>query len=209
MRMLACLTPRDSGELTVLGLDPSRSARQLKRRLGVVAQDVNLDLELSVRENLVVYGRYFGRSRAEAAAAAERLLSFVELTDRATAPVMQLSGGMKRRLQIARALVNDPDVVLLDEPTTGLDPQARRLLWDRLRTLRARGCAVVVSTHYMDEAENLCDRLVIMDHGRVVAEGRPSDLVRDTPGATNLEDVFLAFTGRTLADDESEISGVV
>ena len=187
MRMLACLSHRDAGRLEVLGLDPDRAARQVKRRLGVVGQDQNLDLELTVRENLLVYARYFDIRRRDALARADELLRFVQLTERAGDRVDRLSGGMRRRLQIARALVNEPEVVLLDEPTTGLDPQARHLVWERLRALRARGATLVLTTHYMDEAAQLCDRLVVMDHGRIVREGAPRDLVAAEVGREVLE----------------------
>ena len=175
------------GALEVLGTDPDRDPRTLKARLGVVPQEVNLDLELSVIENMVVYGRYFGMRAADARSRAAGLLDFVGLGDRAGDTVVRLSGGMQRRLQIARALINDPAMILLDEPTTGLDPQARRLVWDRLRDLRAAGTSVVLTTHYMDEAERLCDRLVIIDHGRVIREGSPAALVRAEVGEEVLE----------------------
>jgi lipooligosaccharide transport system ATP-binding protein len=187
MRMLSCLSPRDAGDLEVLGLDPERSPRELKRMLGVVAQDTTLDLELSVRENLLVYARYFDLPRATARARADELLGLMALADRADAPVEQLSGGMKRRLQIGRALINAPRLVLLDEPTTGLDPQARHAVWERLRVLRDGGATLVLTTHYMDEAAQLCDRLVIMDHGRIVRDGRPADLVSEEVGREVLE----------------------
>jgi lipooligosaccharide transport system ATP-binding protein len=187
MRMLACLSSRDAGTLEVLGMDPDVQPRELKARLGVVPQEVNLDLELTVRENMLVYARYFGMPRDGAHDRAMELLQFVDLHERADDTVVRLSGGMQRRLQIARALINDPEMVLLDEPTTGLDPQARRLVWERLRDLRARGTSVVVTTHYMDEAERLCDRLVVIDHGVVVRQGAPAQLVRDEVGAEVLE----------------------
>jgi lipooligosaccharide transport system ATP-binding protein len=187
MRMLSCLAPRDAGELTVLGLDPERAPRELKRRLGVVAQETTLDLELTVRENLLVYARYFDVRRAEARRRADELLELMALADRADDAVDRLSGGMRRRLQIARALVNHPRVVLLDEPTTGLDPQARHAVWERLRLLRAGGATLVLTTHYMDEAAQLCDRLVIMDHGRIAREGAPADLVAREAGREVLE----------------------
>jgi lipooligosaccharide transport system ATP-binding protein len=187
MRMLACMSPRDGGELSVLGMDPERRPREIKRRLGVVAQDVNLDLELTVRENLLVYARYFDLPRAEAAARAEELLAFVGLSERAEDAVDKLSGGMRRRLQIARALVNRPRMVLLDEPTTGLDPQARHVVWERLRALKRQGAALVLTTHYMDEAAQLCDRIVIMDGGRIVREGTPAGLVAEEVGREVLE----------------------
>jgi len=178
MRMIACVSPRTDGDLRVLGLDPEVAGPRIRARLGVVPQQDNLDVELTVRENLVVYGRYFGLSRPAARRKAAELLEFAQLTDRAGDKVDSLSGGMKRRLTIARSLVNDPELLLLDEPTTGLDPQARHLLWDRLFRLKAQGTTLIVTTHYMDEAEQLCDRLVVMDHGRIAAEGSPADLIR-------------------------------
>ncbi|EHK89386.1 multidrug ABC transporter ATPase [Saccharomonospora azurea SZMC 14600] len=177
MRMIASTSPRSEGHLSVLGMDPDREGPRIRARLGVVPQQDNLDLELTVRQNLQVYGRYFGLSRATARAKAEELLDFAQLTDRADAEVESLSGGMKRRLTIARSLVNDPDVLLLDEPTTGLDPQARHLLWDKLFRLKSQGVTLLITTHYMDEAEQLCDRLVVMDGGRIVAEGSPAELI--------------------------------
>lgn len=177
MRMIGCVSPRSSGELQVLGMDPDVDGPRIRARLGVVPQQDNLDVELSVRENLHVYGRYFGLPRAAVRAKAAELLDFVQLGDRADAPVEQLSGGMKRRLTIARSLVNDPDLMLLDEPTTGLDPQARHLLWDRLFQLKQQGVTLILTTHYMDEAEQLCDRLVVMDDGLIVAEGSPRELI--------------------------------
>jgi lipooligosaccharide transport system ATP-binding protein len=187
MRMLACLSPRDAGELRVLGIDPGEQPRELKRRLGVVAQDTTLDLELTVRENLLVYARYFDIPRAEAGRRASELLGLMALTDRAGDGVDRLSGGMRRRLQIARALINRPSLILLDEPTTGLDPQARHAVWERLRALRGAGATLVLTTHYMDEAAQLCDRLVIMDAGRIVRAGRPGDLVAREVGREVLE----------------------
>jgi lipooligosaccharide transport system ATP-binding protein len=177
MRMIGCVSPVTSGELRVLGMDPATQGREIKGRLGVCPQEDTLDLELTVRENLVLYARYFGISRPAARQRADELLDFVQLTERADDKVEPLSGGMKRRLTIARSLVNDPEVLLLDEPTTGLDPQARHVVWDRLYRLKQRGVTLVLTTHYMDEAEQLCDRLVIMDRGRIVAEGSPRDLI--------------------------------
>jgi lipooligosaccharide transport system ATP-binding protein len=153
------------------------SGPRIRARLGVVPQEDNLDVELTVRQNLHIYGRYFGLSRAHVRRKAEELMEFAQLTDRADKPVDSLSGGMKRRLTIARSLVNDPELLLLDEPTTGLDPQARHLLWDRLFRLKAQGTTLIVTTHYMDEAEQLCDRLVVMDSGRIAAEGSPAELI--------------------------------
>jgi lipooligosaccharide transport system ATP-binding protein len=177
MRMIGCVSPVTSGTLQVLGMDPATDGAAIKSRLGVVPQQDTLDMELSVRENLVIYGRYFDLSRAEARRRADGLLDFVQLLDRADSQVEPLSGGMKRRLTIARSLINEPDLLLLDEPTTGLDPQARHLLWDRLYRLKQRGVTLVLTTHYMDEAEQLCDRLVVMDKARIVAEGSPRELI--------------------------------
>ena len=178
MRMIGAVSPATDGELRILGLDPAVDGPRIRARLGVVPQTDNLDLELTVLENLLVYGRYFGLPRATVRERAGELLDFVQLIDRAGDKVDTLSGGMKRRLTIARALINDPDVVLLDEPTTGLDPQARHVLWDRLYRLKQRGVTLVLTTHYMDEAEQLCDRLVVMDKGRIAAEGSPAELIR-------------------------------
>jgi lipooligosaccharide transport system ATP-binding protein len=177
MRMIACVSPRTSGDLQVLGLDPERDGPAVRARIGVVPQLDNLDTELTVRQNLQMYGRYFGLSRAAARAKAAELLEFAQLTERAEDEVDPLSGGMKRRLTIARALVNEPELLLLDEPTTGLDPQARHLLWDRLYRLKREGVTQIITTHYMDEAEQLCDRLVVMDGGVIVAEGGPQELI--------------------------------
>ncbi|HEV3356712.1 MAG TPA: ATP-binding cassette domain-containing protein [Pseudonocardiaceae bacterium] len=177
MRMIACVSPRTGGDLRVLGMEPDTQGPQIRARIGVVPQGDILDGELTVRQNLQVYGRYFGFSRAHVQAKATELLEFAQLTEKADAEVEALSGGMKRRLTIARSLVNDPELLLLDEPTTGLDPQARHLLWERLFRLKQRGATLIVTTHYMDEAEQLCDRLVVMDHGKIVAEGAPNDLI--------------------------------
>ncbi len=177
MRMVGCVSPRTEGELSVLGMDPDRDGPRIRARLGVVPQQDNLDSELTVRQNLHVYGRYFGLSKSHLRAKAAELLDFAQLTERAEDEVEPLSGGMKRRLTIARSLINDPELMLLDEPTTGLDPQARHLLWDRLFRLKQNGVTLIVTTHYMDEAEQLCDRLVVMDGGRIVAEGSPGELI--------------------------------
>jgi lipooligosaccharide transport system ATP-binding protein len=179
MRMIGCVSPLTEGELSVFGLDPVADGPAIRARLGVVPQQDSLDNELTVRENLITYGRYFGLSRAEVASRATELLKFAQLTDRAGSKVEPLSGGMKRRLTIARALVNAPEILLLDEPTTGLDPQARHVLWDRLFRLKRQGVTLVLTTHYMDEAEQLCDRLVVMDGGRIVAEGSPRGLIAE------------------------------
>nr|WP_238992208.1 ATP-binding cassette domain-containing protein [Jiangella ureilytica] len=177
MRMIGCVSPPTDGSLRILGLDPAKDGPAIRARLGVVPQRDTLDEELTVRENLLVYGRYFGLSRAHVRAKADELLEFAQLTERANSVVEPLSGGMKRRLTIARSLVNDPELLLLDEPTTGLDPQARHVLWDRLFRLKRSGVTLVLTTHYMDEAEQLCDRLVVMDGGRIVAEGSPRELI--------------------------------
>jgi lipooligosaccharide transport system ATP-binding protein len=177
MRMIACTSPITGGELTVFGMDPRTEASAIKGRLGVVPQTDNLDAELTVRENLLMYARYFDIPPREAAPRTDELLEFVQLAERAGSKVEPLSGGMKRRLTIARALVNEPDLILLDEPTTGLDPQARRVIWDRLYRLKRDGATLLLTTHYMDEAEQLCDRLVIMDKGRIVAGGSPRELI--------------------------------
>lgn len=177
MRMIAAVSPASSGELTLFGMDPSVDGPAIRARLGVCPQENWLDDELTVRENLIIYGRYFGLRRRVCASRADELLEFAALTEKANAKVIHLSGGMKRRLTIARALVNEPEIVLLDEPTTGLDPQARHLLWDRLFRLKHDGVTLVLTTHYMDEAEQLCDRLVVMDKGVIVAEGAPVELI--------------------------------
>jgi lipooligosaccharide transport system ATP-binding protein len=177
MRMVSCISPRSGGELTVLGMDPATEGASIRARIGVVPQEDTLDTELTVFENLLIYGRYFDLSYAETGRRADELLDFVQLKERAKDLVEPLSGGMKRRLTIARALINEPDLLLLDEPTTGLDPQARHLVWDRLYRLKQRGVTLVLTTHYMDEAEQLCDRLVVMDKARIVAEGSPRALI--------------------------------
>jgi lipooligosaccharide transport system ATP-binding protein len=178
MRMIGCVSPPSGGSLRILDMDPVQDGAKIRARLGVVPQEDTLDMELTVHENLFVYGRYFGLSRKEVRERAKELLEFVQLSERATSKVQSLSGGMKRRLTIARALVNEPEVLLLDEPTTGLDPQARHLVWDRLFRLKQRGATLVLTTHYMDEAEQLCDRLVIMNNGKIAEEGHPLDLIR-------------------------------
>jgi lipooligosaccharide transport system ATP-binding protein len=177
MRMLGCVSPPSGGELTILGLDPVSKGSVIRARLGVVPQEDTLDVELTVWENLLIYGRYFGLPRQVIRERIERLLDFVQLSDRADDHVEPLSGGLKRRLTIARSLINEPDILLLDEPTTGLDPQARHVVWDRLFRLKQQGVTLILTTHYMDEAEQLCDRLVIMDHGKIVAEGSPRELI--------------------------------
>jgi lipooligosaccharide transport system ATP-binding protein len=179
MRMISAVSPITEGDLTVLGLDPEEDGPDLRSRLGVVPQEENLDQELTVRENLYMYGRYFGLPKDVIEERIEELLEFAQLTDKADSKVETLSGGMKRRLTIARGLINDPEMLILDEPTTGLDPQARHVLWDRLYRLKQRGVTLLITTHYMDEAEQLCDRLVIMDKGKIVAEGSPRSLIEE------------------------------
>jgi len=205
MRMIGCVSPITAGELSVLGMDPARDGARIKARLGVVPQQDTLDMELTVRENLIIYGRYFDLSRREAGRRADELLEFVQLSDRAKSQVESLSGGMKRRLTIARSLVNEPDLLLLDEPTTGLDPQARHLLWDRLYRLKQRGVTLVLTTHYMDEAEQLCDRLVIMDKARIVAEGSPKELIEQYSTREVLE---LRFPVGVLESLETKLDGL-
>ena len=207
MRMIACVSAASGGELRVLGLDPQADGPAIRSRLGVVPQEDNLDLELSVWDNLIIYGRYFGLPRALLKERAASLLEFVQLTDRAAGKVDPLSGGMKRRLTIARALMNDPELLLLDEPTTGLDPQARHLVWERLFQLKMQGVTIVLTTHYMDEAEQLCDRLVIMDEGRIVAEGSPRSLIERYAPREVIEMRFPVETERLAALDTIERHG--
>ena len=197
MRMLGCVSPPTLGDLTILGGDPVRDGAAIRARLGVVPQEDTLDNELTVRENLLVYGRYFGLPRKLINERTHQLLDFVQLSERAGDQVEPLSGGMKRRLTIARSLINDPDILILDEPTTGLDPQARHVVWDRLFTLKQRGVTIILTTHYMDEAEQLCDRLVVMDHGKIAAEGTPRDLIARYSTPEVLE---LRFTPGTQED---------
>jgi len=178
MRMIGGTTLRTSGTLLVNGLDPEVRGPEVRANLGVVPQQDNLDVELRARDNLIMYGRYFGLPYSYLRPRADDLLEFAQLTEKSNEKVDNLSGGMKRRLTIARALVNEPRILLLDEPTTGLDPQARHILWDRLFRLKEQGVTLIVTTHFMDEAEQLCDRLIVMDHGRIVAEGSPADLIR-------------------------------
>jgi lipooligosaccharide transport system ATP-binding protein len=178
MRMIGCVSPPSGGTLSILGFDPVTKGADIRARLGVVPQQDTLDMELTVRENIIIYGRYFGLPRGDLGRRADELIDFVQLNERANDKVEPLSGGMKRRLTIARSLVNDPEVLLLDEPTTGLDPQARHTVWDRLFRLKQRGVTLILTTHYMDEAEQLCDRLVVMDKGKIAAEGSPLELIR-------------------------------
>ena len=177
MKMITTVSPISDGEMTVFGLDPARDGPEIRSRLGVVPQENNLDEELTVAENLYIYGRYHDLPKADIRSRSQELLTFAQLEEKRDSKVESLSGGMKRRLIIARALINEPDLVILDEPTTGLDPQARHVLWDRLYRLKQQGATLIITTHYMDEAEQLCDRLVVMDNGKIVAEGSPRQLI--------------------------------
>lgn len=179
MRMITATLQRTGGELKILEKDPDKAGPEIRAHLGVVPQSDNLDTELKVHENLYIYGRYFGLSKKYLAPKIEELLKFAQLEEKRNSKVEQLSGGMKRRLTIARALVNEPEILLLDEPTTGLDPQARHVLWDRLFRLKEQGVTLVITTHYMDEAEQLCDRLIVMDQGRIMAHGSPAQLIAE------------------------------
>ncbi len=187
IRMLYGYTPRDAGDLRLFGLDIDISLRQIKTRIGVCQQEDSLDPDLSVRQNLVGFARYFSIPRPIAAQRADQLLQFFALANRAEDNVRILSGGLKRRLMLARALVNDPELVILDEPTTGLDPQSRQLLWQKLAELKERGITILLTTHYMEEAAQLCDRLVIVDHGKILVEGAPGPLVAEQVGQSVLE----------------------
>ena len=199
MRMIGCVSPVTSGELRVFGLDPTTDGPRIRARIGVVPQLDTLDTELTVEQNLWLYGRFFDLPRGECKRRAAELLEFAQLADRADSVVESLSGGMKRRLSIARSLINEPQLLLLDEPTTGLDPQARHVLWDRLYRLKQQGVTLVLTTHYMDEAEQLCDRLVVMDQGRIVAEGSPRSLIEQYSTREVLELRFTAGTNEDLA----------
>ncbi len=202
MRMIGAVSTRTSGDLSILGLDPDRNGPAVRAQLGVVPQQDNLDMELRVRDNLIVYGRYFGIGRAQCVRRADELLEFAQLSDRAKSKVDDLSGGMKRRLTIARSLMNDPRLLLLDEPTTGLDPQARHVLWDRLFRLKEQGTTLLLTTHYMDEAEQLCDRLVVVDKGTIMAEGSPASLIREY---STREVVEVRFG----SDRNAEVAGIL
>jgi lipooligosaccharide transport system ATP-binding protein len=187
MKMIACVSPKTSGTLTVLGMDPDTDPVRIKIRLGIVPQESNLDPDFSCYGNLFIYAQYFDIPDEAAAKKADELLAFVQLAEKRDVTVEKLSGGMKRRLILARALVNNPDLLILDEPTIGLDPQARHLIWEKLRALRAQGNTIVLTTHYLDEAARLCDRLVIMDNGRILVEGTPADLVKEHAGREIVE----------------------
>jgi lipooligosaccharide transport system ATP-binding protein len=198
MRVISCYLPPAAGIVTVFGMDVTKEPSTIKSRTGVMPQDNNLDPDLSVSENLIVYARYFDIRKKDALRLGRALLSFVELTDKANVQIEDLSGGMKRRLLLARALVNDPDILLLDEPTTGLDPHSRRAVWEKLNHLKFQGTTLLLTTHYMEEAERLCDRVAIMDSGKIVTIDTPRRLMEIHGG--NLEDVYLKLTGRNLAD---------
>ena len=182
MKMIQAVSPPSDGRLSVLGHDPVRDGKSIRARIGVCPQSDNLDPDLTVIQNLLVYGRYFPQSKRDTAERAAKLLEFVSLTEKRDRAIKELSGGMKRRLVIARALINEPELLLLDEPTTGLDPQARHLIWQKLRELKERGVTMLLTTHYMDEAERLCDRLVIMDRGKILARGAPRELIEAHAG---------------------------
>jgi len=205
MRMVGAVSTRTAGELEILGLDPDQYGPEVRSQLGVVPQQDNLDQELRVRDNLLVYGRYFGLSHGVVARRADELLEFAQLVDKAKSRVDDLSGGMKRRLTIARALINEPRILMLDEPTTGLDPQARHILWDRLFRLKEQGTTLVLTTHYMDEAEQLSDRLIVVDHGRIMAEGTPARLIREYSTREVLE---LRFGSERNATAAADLAGV-
>ena len=198
MRVISCFMPPTAGTVTVFGMDVVGQPSAIKSRLGVMPQDINLDPDLSVTENLRVYARYFDIRKKDALRLSRALLDFVELTDKGDAEIDQLSGGMKHRLLLARSLVNDPEILILDEPTTGLDPHSRRAVWDKLNHLKFKNTTLLLTTHYMEEAEKLCDRVAIMDSGRIVAVDSPRHLMEEHGGT--LEDVYLKLTGRSLAD---------
>lgn len=203
MRIIGATSQRTSGSITILGKDPEQFGPQIRAHLGVVPQKDNLDEHLTVTENLFLYGRYFGLSGKVIRGKIDELLEFAQLTEKRDAKVESLSGGMKRRLTIARALVSDPDILMLDEPTTGLDPQARHILWDRLFRLKERGVTLVITTHFMDEAEQLCERLVVMDHGKIMAEGSPTSLIKEYSSREVLE---LRFGGDKNAEISSKLT---
>jgi lipooligosaccharide transport system ATP-binding protein len=205
MRMIGATSQRTSGELTILGKDPEQFGPQIRAHLGVVPQQDNLDTQLSVTENLYIYGRYFGLSRKFLKGKIEELLAFAQLEEKRNAKVESLSGGMKRRLTIARALVSEPEILMLDEPTTGLDPQARHILWDRLFRLKEDGVTLLITTHFMDEAEQLCDRLVVMDKGSIMAEGSPAQLIKDYSTKEVLEVRFGSERNAGMANDLAQL----
>ena len=204
MSIIYCFVPPTSGDIHVFGMDVTKSPGEIKARLGVMPQDDNLDFELSVLQNLIVYARYFNILKNRSIGLARDLLEFVELSDKADVNIRSLSGGMKRKLMLARALINDPDLLILDEPTTGLDPHSRRTVWNKLDHLKQQNTTLILSTHYMEEAEQLCDRVAIMDSGKIITIDTPSELMNIHNG--NLEDVYLKLTGKSLETRKEVIS---
>jgi len=202
MKMIQCVSPKTGGKLEVFGMDVNTHQREVKKLLGVVPQENNLDPDFTVYDNLMVYSRYFDIHLARAERVIEELLDFVQLREKKDTLIEQLSGGMKRRLILARALINMPRLLILDEPTIGLDPQARHLIWDKLKSLQSQGITIVLTTHYLEEAARLCDRLVIMDYGKIIVEGKPDELVKEYAGmrSATLEEVFLKLTGKKLRE---------
>ena len=200
MRIIGATSQRTGGEISILGKDPEKFGPQIRAHLGVIPQKDNLDEQLTVTQNLYIYGRYFGLSNKFIKGKIEELLEFAQLEEKRDAKVDSLSGGMKRRLTIARALVSEPDILMLDEPTTGLDPQARHILWDRLFRLKEKGVTLVITTHFMDEAEQLCERLIVIDRGKIMAEGSPADLIKRYSSKEVLELRFGSENNETVAD---------
>ncbi len=204
MSIIYCFVPPTSGDISVFGMDVTKHPGEIKARLGVMPQDDNLDFELSVLQNLIVYARYFNILKHRSIGLARDLLEFVELSDKADVNIRSLSGGMKRKLMLARALINNPDLLLLDEPTTGLDPHSRRTVWNKLDHLKQQNTTLILTTHYMEEAEQLCDRVAIMDSGKIITIDTPSELMNIHNG--NLEDVYLKLTGKSLENRKEVIS---
>jgi len=211
MRMVHCVSPLTSGKLTVAGIDVTKQAREIKKMIGVAPQEDNLDPDFTVFHNLMVYARYFDIPKEEALKRAEELLKFVQLQEKRNVLIDELSAGMKRRLILARALINEPQILILDEPTTGLDPQARHLIWDKVRSLRKEGVTIVLTTHYMEEAAQLCDRTVIMDSGKIIEEGKPADLIKKHVGEEVLEVAYdeevLKFLKQAFPDARLDVVG--
>jgi lipooligosaccharide transport system ATP-binding protein len=200
MRIIGATSQRSDGEISILDKDPEKFGPQIRAHLGVVPQKDNLDDQLTVTENLYIYGRYFGLSKKFVRGKIDELLEFAQLEEKRNTKVDSLSGGMKRRLTIARALISEPDILMLDEPTTGLDPQARHILWDRLFRLKEKGVTLIITTHFMDEAEQLCERLIVMDRGKIMAEGSPADLIKEYSSKEVLELRFGSENNQTIAD---------
>ncbi len=199
MKMIYGFSPLSEGELTIFGLPAGMNEREIKRRIGVAPQEMSLDPDLTVIQNLKIFARYFDLSKEKTEKKCEDLLNFFHLKEKSEQPIDHLSGGMKRRLLVARALMNEPEVLILDEPTTGLDPQSRRVMWERMQELKERGVTLLLTTHYMDEAESLCDQIVVIDYGKIIAEGKPQELIQKQ-GVKNLEELFLKLTGKGLRD---------